>query len=242
MTQCALVTGSISKHHAVVLLDERKEGCQRMYVPVHFEETRLSVQHDLIEAHPLALLITSNENGPLANLVPVLRDRTASAKGTLKLHLARANPQWKHLAAGDPCLVVFQGVDAYVTPGWYETKRETGKVVPTWNYATVQVRGRATVHEDAHWLKDQVSALTGVHEAGQAKPWGVTDAPDDFITSQLRAIVGVEIEITDITGKWKVSQNRNAADAAGVVEGLRESSDAEKHEMADLVEKARKPV
>ena len=134
---------------------------------------------------------------------------------------------------------MFQGVDAYVTPGWYETKRETGKVVPTWNYATVQVRGRATVHEDADWLKDQVSTLTGVHEAEQAKPWGVTDAPDDFIASQLRAIVGVEIEITDITGKWKVSQNRNAADAAGVVEGLRASGDAKKHEMADLVEKAR---
>ena len=213
-----------------------------MYVPVHFEETRLSVQHDLVEAHPLALLITSDENGPLANLVPVLLDRTASEKGTLKLHLARANPQWKQLAAGDACLVVFQGVDAYVTPGWYETKRETGKVVPTWNYTTVQVRGRATVHEDAQWLKDQVSVLTGVHEAGQAKPWGVNDAPDDFIASQLRAIVGVEIEITDITGKWKVSQNRNAADAAGVVEGLRESDDAEKRRMADLVEKARKPV
>jgi len=209
-----------------------------MYVPVHFEETRLSVLHDLIEAHPLALLITSDENGPRANLVPVLLDRAASEKGTLKLHLARANPQWKHLAKGDPCLFVFQGVDAYVTPGWYETKRETGKVVPTWNYVTVQVRGRATVHEGAEWLKDQVSALTDVHEAGQTKPWGVDDAPDDFIASQLRAIVGVEIEITDITGKWKVSQNRNEADAAGVVDGLRASDDPEKQGMADLVEKA----
>ena len=213
-----------------------------VYNPVHFEETRLNVQHDLIEAHPLALMITSNEEGPTANLVPVLLDRTASPKGTIRLHLARANPQWKALMAGDPLLLVFQGVDAYVSPGWYETKKETGKVVPTWNYATVQVRGRATVFESAPWLHAQVSALTGNHEAGEAHPWAVTDAPDDFIAAQLRAIVGVEIEITEIVGKWKVSQNRNDVDARGVVEGLSASGEPEKREMAVLVEKARKPV
>lgn len=199
-----------------------------MYQPPHFQETRQDVLHGLIRAHPLGLLISNGAEGPVANAIPFLLDapslRNAEAppNGRLRAHLARANPQWRLLAdnPASPVLVVFQGTDAYVTPSWYETKRETGKVVPTWNYATVQVRGAVRVIEDQDWLARQISELTVTQEAARKAPWAVTDAPASFIQSQIKGIVGLEIEITDMQGKWKVSQNRPIADRSGVAEGL----------------------
>lgn len=208
-----------------------------MYQPPHFREDDLGVQHALIRAHPLGLLITAGKDGPTANLLPFHLDAGRGAKGTLQVHMARANGQWKEVLAGAVPLVVFHGAHSYITPSWYATKRETGKVVPTWNYATVQVRGKATVIEDAEWLFTQVAALTADHEGKRVEPWAVDDAPDTFIAAQIKGIIGVEIEITDIAGKWKVSQNRPAADIAGVAVGLEEAGQPHANaEMAGLVQ------
>ena len=209
-----------------------------MYQPPHFVETRLDVLHALIRAHPLGLLISADSEGPVADPLPFLLDSDVAPHGRLRAHLARANPQWRRIAQNPeaPVLVVFQGADSYVTPSWYETKRETGKVVPTWNYAIVQVRGRPRVIEDSVWLARQISALTEKHEADREEPWHVTDAPDAFIASQLKGIVGLEIDIAEISGKWKVSQNRPVGDRIGVAEGLDDVGDsAAKQEMARLV-------
>jgi len=206
-----------------------------MYQPPHFREERLEVQHALIRAHPLGLLISSGEDGPLANPVPFLLDAAAAPKGVVRAHLARANRQWQALAAGEPALAVFQGVDTYVTPFWYETKKETGKVVPTWNYAIVQVRGPVRVIEDREWLRRQITALTAQHEEGRTQPWAVTDAPEDFVAAQLKGIVGIEMTIESIEGKWKVSQNRPAPDRIGVAEGLAAETDPQAARMERLV-------
>lgn len=203
-----------------------------MYQPPHFRVEDLETQHALIRAHPLALVITHGGSGITANPLPVHLDAAASPKGTLRLHMARANTQWQEIRDEADLLLVFQGIDTYVTPSFYETKTLNGKVVPTWNYAIVEVRGRAMVHEDHNWLRAQIGALTDAHETPRAKPWAVGDAPDDYIAQQIRAIVGVEIEITEIVGKWKVSQNRNLADRQGVAAGY----DAEgEPQMAALV-------
>ncbi len=196
-----------------------------MYQPEHFREERLEVQHALIRAHPLGLLISHGADGLSANPVPFLlhdADETAPL-GTLRAHVARANPQWRDFVDGGPggeALVVFQGADTYVTPSWYATKRETGKVVPTWNYAIVQARGRPRVVEDDAWLTRQIEALTAEHEGGRPVPWAVSDAPARYVEMQRRGIVGLEIAIDRIDGKWKVSQNRPEADRRGVAEGL----------------------
>lgn len=209
-----------------------------MYEPPHFREDDPSVQHALIRAHPLGLLITSGDAGPNANLLPFHLDASLSGKGTLQVHMAKANNQWREIEAGAPVLVVFQGTDAYVTPSWYATKKETAKVVPTWNYAVVQVRGRARVTHDADWLRRQIEALTGEHEAIREHAWAVGDAPDAYIASQIKGIVGVEIEIAEIHGKWKVSQNRTAADIAGVAQALADPADPHANaEMGGLVRK-----
>lgn len=213
-----------------------------MYQPPHFQETRQDVLHGLIRSHPLGLLVSNGTEGPIANAIPFLLDAPSllnadvPPNGRLRAHLAKANPQWRLLADNPlaPVLVVFQGADAYVTPSWYETKRETGKVVPTWNYAIVQVRGIVTVIEDQDWLAGQISDLTMSQEGSRSAPWAVTDAPAPFIQSQIKGIVGLEIEITEISGKWKVSQNRPAADRVGVAEGL-ESETANSADMVHLV-------
>jgi len=208
-----------------------------MYQPPHFQETRLEVLHDLIRAHPLGLLVCNGDDGPVANPLPFLIDAEAAPNGVLCAHLSRANPQWQAIRAQAqiPVLVVFQGVDTYVTPSWYETKRQTGKVVPTWNYVMVQARGRAVIQEDTAWLGQQIEALTSAHEATRAEPWQVSEAPDDFITGQVKGIVGIEIEIVDLHGKWKVSQNRSTEDRAGVAEGLAASGEPASRSMARLV-------
>ncbi len=191
-----------------------------MYEPPPFREGERAVQHALIRAHPLGLLITAGPGGLMANPVPFLIETGPDGADRLRAHLARANPQWRELEAVAECLVAFQGPEAYVTPGWYATKRETGRVVPTWNYATVQVRGRPRVTDDPAWLGRQIADLTALQEAPRPEPWAVSDAPPDFVGAQVRGIVGVEIAVTQITGKWKMSQNRPEADRAGVVAGL----------------------
>lgn len=190
-----------------------------MYQPAHHREDRLDVQQALIESHPLGLLISNGTEGLLANAIPFILKRGECPRGTLLAHLARANPQWSSLE-GQKVLVVFQGPQAYISPSHYATKRETGKVVPTWNYAIVQARGVARVLTDAAWLDAQIDALTSKQEQGSDHPWAVSDAPRAYIESQLRGIVGIEIGITELEGKWKVSQNRQEADRHGVAEGL----------------------
>jgi transcriptional regulator len=194
-----------------------------MYQPAHFREDRTEVQHDLIRRHPLGLIVTAGPGGLIANSIPFLVDAGASELGTLRGHLARANPQWHELAAVDECLVVFQGPQEYISPSWYLTKRETGKVVPTWNYVTVHAWGQPVVIEDPVWLRRQINDLTRSQERVRPAPWNVADAPKNFVTAQVRGIVGVQIAIARIEGKWKVSQNRPEADQVGIVSGLREA-------------------
>jgi transcriptional regulator len=211
-----------------------------MYQSPHFREDRIEVQHDLIRAHPLGLLITCGPGGLMANPLPFLVDAATSERGTLRAHLARANPHCAELAAAGQSLVVFQGPQQYITPSWYATKRETGKVVPTWNYVTVQAWGRPRIVDDDIWLRRQIEDLTQHNERGLPAPWQVDDAPAPYVASQMKAIVGLEIPIDRIEGKWKVSQNRPAVDQAGVVAGLRGGGDAADI-MASLVEARSRP-
>jgi transcriptional regulator len=192
-----------------------------MYQPPHFREDRLDVQHRLIASHPLGLLISAGPGGLQANHVPFVIDAAASERGTLRAHLARANPQIRELAAVGECLVVFQGPQHYISPSLYQTKQETGKVVPTWNYITVHVWGSPQIVEDAAWLRRQIDDLTARQEHARAAPWHVSDAPGPYIAAQIRGIVGLEIPVARIEGKWKVSQNRPATDQAGIIAGLR---------------------
>ncbi len=195
-----------------------------MYLPAGFAEADPDVLADLIRRHPLGMLISAGPSGLLASPVPFLC-RQDDGKALLVAHLARANPHGKDLVSLNECLVVFQGADSYVSPNWYPSKQATHKVVPTWNYEMVQVRGIPKVIDDAGWLRSLVTRLTDTTEEPRANPWQVADAPADFIDAQLKAIVGIEIEITDIRGKWKMSQNRSAEDASGVVAGLSDPDD-----------------
>lgn len=205
-----------------------------MYLPPLFREDRIEVQHELIRAYPLGLLVTAGPGGLMANPLPFLVDGDAGAWGALRAHLARANPQVRELAAVAECLVLFQGPHDYVTPAWYATKRETGKVVPTWNYVTVHAWGRPALIEDPAWLRRQLDDLTLLREGRRPEPWRVDDAPEPFVASQMNGIIGLEIPISRIEGKWKMSQNRSAADRAGVVAGFREQGEPGEL-LADLV-------
>ena len=205
-----------------------------MYLPPAFREDRLEVKHDLIRAYPLGLLITAGSAGLIANPIPFTIYPDEGEYGTLRAHIARGNPQWQELDAVPECLIVFQGPEDYISPSWYAAKQETHKVVPTWNYATVHVWGKPQLVESTAWLHRQIDDLTRLQEGGRPVPWQVTDAPESFITAQLKGIIGVEVLITRIEGKWKVSQNRPETDRGGVVEGLRAQGEASKP-MADLV-------
>ena len=192
-----------------------------MYLPTHFEEKRPEVLHELVRAQPLGLLVTLADSGLQANPIPFFLDADpAGGPGVLRAHVARANPVWRETRADMEALVVFQGPQAYVSPNWYPSKAEHGKVVPTWNYVMVQARGVPRAIDDAAWVHALVSTLTDLHEATRPAPWSVTDAPADYIAATQRAIVGIEVELSSLKGKWKVSQNRSAADRAGVVQGL----------------------
>jgi transcriptional regulator len=212
-----------------------------MYLPEHFRTEDVASQRALIRARPFGLLVTNGPGGLMANPAPFLLDEHAGANGVLRAHLARANPQWREADGLREALVVFQDVDAYVTPSWYATKRETGKVVPTWNFSAVHVYGKLRAIEDRDWLRKLVTDLTDAHEAGRADPWKVTDAPADYVDVMLRGVVGIEIEIARIEGKAKLSQNRDDRDRAGVVAGLRAETSEAAREMAGQVERAKKP-
>jgi transcriptional regulator len=196
-----------------------------MYIPPAFREDRIEALHELIRLHPLGLLTTAGASGMAATPLPFLVYPGEGANGTLRAHMARANPHWRELQGSAECLVVFMGPQGYVTPSWYRTKQETQKVVPTWNYVCVQAWGRPRIVEDAAWLRRQLDDLTRAQESARPAPWAVSDAPEAFIAAQMQAIVGIEIPIDRIEGKWKLSQNRHEADRAGVVAGLSSAED-----------------
>ncbi|HZY67938.1 MAG TPA: FMN-binding negative transcriptional regulator [Devosia sp.] len=198
-----------------------------MYSPPAFREDRLDVLHALIEAHPLGTLITGGGRGLEANLVPFTLHGGRGAHGTLLAHLAKANDQLAALRDGSEVLVIFQGAQSYITPNWYSSKAEHGKVVPTWNYIVVQARGVPVVIDDAAWLRRQVGELTDRNESPRPSPWAVDDAPEAFVAAQLKGIVGIEIPVARIEGKWKTSQNRPEADRIGVSAGLAADGHAE---------------
>lgn len=206
-----------------------------MYRPQPFDEERIEVMHALMQRHSLATLVTVGPAGLAANHVPLLLDPEPAPYGTLRGHVARANPMWREFDAQTGALAVFVGPQAYITPSWYPTKRATGRVVPTWNYAAVHAAGPLVVHDDVGWLRNLVTQLTQVHETAQPQPWQVGDAPADFIDTMLKAIVGIEIPIRRLEGKWKASQNRGADDRAGVAEGLRALGDDQQRAMANIV-------
>lgn len=191
-----------------------------MYVPPAFREDRADILCGAIRAHPLGTLITSGAAGLLANLIPFTLVETGGA-AILRAHLAKANDQIADLRAGSSTLVLFQGPHGYVSPSWYATKAEHGRVVPTWNYIAVQVAGPPQIFDDADWLRDQLNTLTAEQEKVRATPWGVDDAPATFVAAQMKGIVGLEIPVERIEGKWKVSQNQSAANRKGVEAGLR---------------------
>ncbi len=208
-----------------------------MYQPEHFKLEDKPSLHEVMRAHPLAQLVTAGPAGLMANPVPFILHEDEGEHGVLRAHLARPNPQWREIEAGADVLVIFQGREGYVTPSWYASKREHGKVVPTWNYVIVQVRGAARTIDDGNWLVNHVSQLSDQHEMPREKPWAVTDAPDAFITALVRGIVGIEIAIGEMSGKFKMSQNRTAADRDGVAEGLLRDDVVAAAEMSQLVRK-----
>ena len=189
-----------------------------MYLPKHFAQADPTVLAAAMHEHPLATLVITTPDGPSADLIPLEYHPQPGPHGTLRGHVARANPLWHH--AGAAALAVFHGPQAYVSPNWYPSKREHGKVVPTWNYTMVQGRGALRVLDDAAWVRAFVERLTERHESTQPLPWAVTDAPDDYLRQMVGAIVGIEIELSSLRGKWKLSQNRSKADRDGVAEGL----------------------
>jgi len=210
-----------------------------MYVPEAFAETRLPVLHAAMRACGLPILVSVTASGPVATHVPLLLEAGEGPFGTLYGHVARANTQWREALAALPSLVIFPGPDGYVSPSWYAAKAEHGRVVPTWNYVTVHATGSAGFFEDAAQLHDLVDRLTRRHEAGRARPWAVGDAPADFVAGQLRAIVGLRLPISGLQGKWKLGQNRSAADQAGLLAGYDAAPGADYAALAAVTRAAR---
>jgi transcriptional regulator len=203
-----------------------------VYIPPLHQEDRVDILHDAIRRTGLATLVTLTGDGLIASHVPMLLDPDPAPYGTLLGHLARPNPQAHGAAPGVQALAIFQGPDAYITPSWYATKRETGKVVPTWNYVTIHAYGPVEFFHDTERLRAIVTRLTDRQEQARAEPWAVTDAPADFIDGMLKGIVGFAVPITRLEGKWKMSQNRPAADRAAVIGGL---ENAGQEEVAALI-------
>jgi transcriptional regulator len=205
-----------------------------MYQPDHYRVDDLAQLHALMRARPFATLVSGGALGLYATHLPtVLKDEAPN--GMIECHLARANPHWKDLAEGNEALMIFQGPEGYVTPNWYPSKAEHGKVVPTWNYAVVHAYGRPAVMQDKDWLRRHVGELTAQQETSESRPWALSDAPERYIEVMLRGIVGFRFAITRIEGKWKMSQNREMRDRAGVVQGLGGRGQGEDQGVADLV-------
>ncbi|MEQ9003315.1 MAG: FMN-binding negative transcriptional regulator [Pseudomonadales bacterium] len=209
------------------------------YRPPHFQAPDADAVRSLITRHPLATLVLTGADGIDAEHLPMLLEHTETGHGVLRGHVARANPVWQQVPDGADALAIFHGPDHYVSPGWYPSKRAHGKVVPTWNYAVVHGHGRLTWQHDRDWLLALVTRLTDAHEAGRAAPWHVTDAPDDYVTRMLGAIVGVEIALTRLEGKWKQSQNRSTEDVAGVIAGLEADGSLSARDAAALMQETR---
>ena len=196
-----------------------------MYVPSHFEELRLEVLHELMRANPLGVLITHGAQGLDANHLPFELDATVGKHGVLRAHVARNNPVWQSIVNGDEVLVVFRSQDAYISPNWYPSKHESHKQVPTWNYQVVHAHGRITLHDDEQYVRGLVARLTRTHEAAEPKPWKMGDAPPDYINAMLKSIVGLEVDITRLVGKFKLSQNREVRDRVSAGQTLLSQGD-----------------
>lgn len=207
-----------------------------MYIPEHFEERDVGVLQALMRSHPLGTWVTEAEGQLVVNHIPLVLDATRGPCGTLRGHVARANPIWRTASSRVESVVVFQGPQAYITPSWYPAKQEHGRVVPTWNYVVVHAHGMPRIIDDLEWVRQHVVELTGLHEVDRDAPWRISDAPSGFIENQLKGIVGIEIPIARLVGKWKVSQNRSAADQQGVIAGLHGAGDRESGQMARLVQ------
>ncbi|MDF2095767.1 FMN-binding negative transcriptional regulator [Aquibaculum arenosum] len=205
-----------------------------MYTPPAFRDEDVESLRATIRASRLAHFVTATTEGPLATPLPLFLDAREGERGVIYGHLSKANPQWRQPPQGE-ALAMFMGPDAYVTPSWYATKRETGKVVPTWNYVAVHAYGPVEFFDDPERLQEVVTRLTDLQEGTRRDPWAVSDAPEDFIKAQLRGIVGLRMPITRLEGKRKLSQNRSAADRAGVAAGLAESEDPADRALAELI-------
>ncbi len=208
-----------------------------MYIPRHNEENRLSVMRALMVSQPLATLVTAGASGLFASHVPMLLEDDGSEFGVLKCHISRANTHWRNYAPTVDALAIFTGHQHYITPTWYPGTKEHGEEVPTWNYVVVHAYGPLKVIQDHQWLLTNVEKLTNIHEAGSPVPWKVSDAPEDLIRSQLKGIVGLEVPIRRLEGKWKVSQNRTERERNGVIEGLEKLNTPESLAMKALVER-----
>lgn len=198
-----------------------------MYVPAHFDESRPEVLHDLIETAPLGILFTNGLSGLDANHLPFHLARQEGAQGILHCHVARANPVWQDIATGAEVLVVFRAADAYISPNWYPSKRAFKKQVPTWNYKVVHAHGRATIRDDERYVRGVIARLTKTHESTQANPWKMSDSPRDFIEMMVKNIVGIEIEVTRLVGKFKLSQNKEVPDILEAGETLKSRGSTE---------------
>lgn len=209
-----------------------------MYLPKHFRAPDAAAMHALMRSCPLACVVIHDGAALLANHIPLELDAADGRATTLRGHVARANPLWRELGAGRAALAVFGGADHYVSPGWYPSKQVDGRVVPTWNYRVVHAHGVLRAVEDAEWLRGLVTRLTDRHERDMPRPWQVSDAPEDFVDRMLAAVVGVELVVGRLEGKWKLSQNQPAANRAGVVAGLREQGGAQAGELAAAVREA----
>lgn len=211
-----------------------------MYLPPHYREMRLDVLHQLMRDYPFATLVTLGADGLEANHIPLLLDPEPAPYGTLKGHFSRANPIWRDVSGDVDALAVFQGPQAYISPSWYPSKQETGKVVPTWNYAVVHASGPLHIIHDQKWLRAFINQLTDHFEAARPRPWKVSDAPLDYMNRQFGAIVGLEMRLNKLQGKWKLSQNKSLSDRHAVMTGLQESGDATALVLADLMHQADK--
>jgi len=213
-----------------------------VYLPKHFEERDAGVLHALVRSHPLGTWVTQANGALEVNHIPFLLEPGHGEFGRLVGHVARANPVWNAFSKEMASVVIFQGPEIYISPSWYPTKAAIGKVVPTWNYAVVHAHGMPRAIEDKDWLLAHVSKLVDTHESTRAVPWAVSDAPPDYIQTMLKAIVGIEITITSLVGKWKTSQNRTHPDKLGTIAGLTERGDVNASEMAALVQRHATPT
>jgi transcriptional regulator len=207
-----------------------------MYIPKHFEETRTEVLHAMMRENPLATLVTQESGGLNANHIPMVLDAQA---GILRAHIARANSLWKNVKQASSCMAIFQGPVSYISPSYYPSKLETEKVVPTWNYAVVHVHAKLKIMDDAAWILNQVQSLTAQQETPRQQPWQVSDAPKEYIDKLIGALIGLELSIEAIEGKWKVSQNQKPVDHQGVIDGLLKENTQNAATMAMLVKNSR---